>query len=350
MTKIKRYDHIFEKIATFDNLYTAYQLAIKGKRFKPEPLKITASLESSLLNICTDLWTDSFTPQPCHEFELRTEIKRRIVNAPSFRDCIVQHAIILQTEYMFDKKMIFDSYANRKGKGTHRAVKRLQQYLRKMPPRAYILQGDIRHYFPSISHDILKKDLERTIADPKLLNLWSKIIDSYNKTTGTGIPIGAPLSQLEAGIYLTPLDHLVKETLKEPCYLRLMDDFIIISPDKEKLAACLAAIKNFLENSRKLSLNRKTKIYPARCGVDFAGYRTWKTHILPRKRNLEAAKRRFKEMSWLYRHGKIELSDIQSRVASFAGYVKHCNACKSADSVMKRLTLTGKNERYPPTQ
>ena len=336
---IKRYGNLFEKVIDYDNLYAAYEKAAKGKRFKPDVMRTTARLECILTDIQNELASGTWKPQNYYEFELRTEVKRRIVDAPTFRDCIVHHAILNVVEPLFEKKMIHDSYANRIGKGTHKAVLRVKEFLRRKPERVYILQGDVSKYFPSIDHAILKKVISRTIADERLLALWYAIIDGFNSDTGKGIPIGSPISQLEAGIYLMELDHFVKESLHVSCYVRLMDDFILIDEDKAVLEDCHREILWYLQTQRKLSLNPKTHIYPTKQGIDFGGYRIWRGYALARKRNVKAAKIRFKAMSWLYRYGYLTLEDVRSRVASFLGYMKFCQGKRTTVSTLKHLVL-----------
>lgn len=206
----------------------------------------------------------------------------------------------------------------------------------------YILQCDIQKYYPSINHDALIEQLERTIRDERVIDLWRKILYGFSQD-GVGVPIGSLTSQLAANVYLNVLDHFVKECLHVKYYVRYMDDFILISNSKEHLWRCLDDITWMVEGILRLKLNKKTKIYPASRGVDFAGYRTFSGYILPRKRNIKAAKKRFRELSWKYKHGQIDIKAVGYRVNSFLGYVKHCRARRSTASALKRLKLTRGN-------
>lgn len=186
----------------------------------------------------------------------------------------------------------------------------------------------------------LKREISRTIKDKRLLEAWGLVIDRFNEDTGKGIPIGALTSQLAANIYLNPFDHFVKECMRAHFYVRYMDDFVIISNDKKELRKNLDDIRWFLETQLKLELNPKTRIYQASQGVDFCGYRTWSTHILPRKRNIKAAKKRFQRLSRKFRRGEIRVEDARQSVASFLGYCKHCNAYVTVQATLNRLVLT----------
>ena len=342
-----RYNNLWEKVVNFDNIYSGYLEARKGRRYKAEIMSIGSRIERIIFQMIFELNTGEWRPQQYYEFECRTEVKRRIINAPTFRDRVFHHALVRIVKPLFEKKFIYDSYACRDGKGTHKAVARLQRFIRRAARQGdhvYILQCDISKYYPSIDHDVLKRQIRRTISDKRLLEAWDRLIDGFNGDTEKGLPIGALTSQLCANIYLDPLDHFAKECIRAKMYLRYMDDFIFVSTNKAELKSILADVKWFIECHLKLKLNPKTAIFPANHGVDFAGYRTFKSRILPRKRNIKAAKIRFKDLSYKYRHGKAIIEDVRSRVASFLGYTKHCKAHKTAASTLRWIVLRKGNK------
>lgn len=339
----KTYNGIFDRIVSLDNLYDAYEDAKKGKRYKPETLETAWKAEETIHKIHKELKEGTWETDPFREFQARNEVKRRLVHAPSFRDRIVHHAIMRVVKNLFIEKFIFDSYGAIPGKGTQKAIKRVQFFLRRSSKNGtvYVLQGDIKSYYESIDKDILMEQIKRTIRDTRTLELFQKIINGY-KPNGRGVPIGAYTSQLAANIYLNVLDHYVKECMMVKNYVRYMDDFVVVANSKKELWGNLADIKWLIEGTLHLTLNAKTEIYPASKGVDFAGYRTFTTHILPRKRNIKAAKIRFKHLSHQYKYFRTNLSDVKPRVASFIGYVKHCQANKTAKSTLKWLRLRRK--------
>jgi hypothetical protein len=253
----------------------------------------------------------------------------------------VHHALVDTIEPYFENKMIYDSYACRKGKGTQAAVFRLQNMLskaRREYSKVYVLQADISRYFPSIRHSRLLGILDRTLRDSRALWLCDKIISNsgYNSI---GLPVGALTSQLFANVYMDRLDHKIKDDWGVKHYLRYMDDFVVLAGSKRQLWSLLSRIEEFLAIDLGLSLNPKTAIFPAASGIDFAGYRTWSTHILPRKRNIKRARKKFKHLSRLYAKGLVGLEHIKPRVASFLGYAKHCNAKKTTQSTLNMLVL-----------
>ena len=342
----KTYSQLYERIISFENLYLAYCDARRGRRYRGDILQFHQHHEEALLDLHASLKSRTWEPDPYREFLNITEVKRRIIHAPSFRDRVVHHALANVTRPLFEKKYIFDSYATIKGKGTHKAVYRVQEFLRQAGAAwgtVYVLQCDISKYYPNIDHDVLMEQVKRTIRDKDVIWLWEQIISGFTDT-GKGLPIGALTSQMAANIYLNVLDHFVKECLQGKYYVRYMDDFILLGPSKEYLWNALADIRWLIECHLKLKLNPKTGIYPASRGIDFAGYRTFTTHILPRKRNILAAKRRFKTLSHLYSKGLVSMERTKASVMSFLGYVKHCQARRTTISTLSRLVLKKKED------
>lgn len=329
----KTYNNLFDKICSLENLYAAYHDAKKNKRFKSEVLKAGFFIEEIIHDLHYQLHDMTWQPEPYREFVSQAEVKRRIIHAPTFRDRIVHHAILRIVKPLFEKKFIFDSYAVTVGKGQIRAVKRLQDFIRQASKQGevYVLQCDITKYYPSINHSILFKEISRTIRDKKVLEIWWRIIDSFPE----GLPIGAYTSQLSANIYLNILDHFVKEELGLKYYLRFMDDFIIILNDKQQLWSVYDKIHLFLTTRLKLRLNKRTKLFKATQGTDFAGYRTFRNKILPRKRNVKAARRRFKKFVSRIKRNEATKKELSARVQSFLGYMKHCDGYRTTQSTLK---------------
>jgi RNA-directed DNA polymerase len=199
-------------------------------------------------------------------------------------------------------------------------------------------------------------EVERTISDKDVLWLWRKIISGYGHDSGVGLPVGALTSQLAANIMLNRLDHIAKDDMGIQFYVRYMDDFIAIMPDKASAQKAMRELGEAV-NGLALSLNPKTAIHPWQRGIDFCGYRIWPTHILPRKRNIKRARLAFREMAAQYHGGEIDLDFVRQRVMSFIAYSKHCSAHRTVEGVLGDLVLVpglrdipGKiRTRRPPT-
>lgn len=337
----KSYGGLWAQVVSFENLLSGYEEARRGKRYKPEVLEFGEQVEGRLFSIQESLLAGNWSPAQYKEFWVVHSLKRRLVQAPAFCDRVVHHALIRVTQPPMERKWIFDSYACRNGKGTHRSVFRVKDFLHRASRlwgKVYVLQIDVSKYFPSINHEILLGNLTRTFREKEILSLFDRVVTGRNNT-GKGLPIGALTSQTLANHYLSEADHFIKECLEQKFYVRYMDDMIILDGSKDRLRSILADIDWFLQTQLRLELNPKTRIYPASEGVDFSGYRTWRTHILPRKRNIQAAKARFKSVSKLYSKGEMDFDAALARLASFIGYTKHCDCFKSAKSTVKYFIL-----------
>ena len=343
----KTHNNLYEQIISLDSLYAAHKQVQKGKKYNDVAAYARDHIEEIIDELRSRLINMTWQPDPYRRFWTRKEVKRRKVDEPSYRDRLLHNAIVTNTLPYFAKKFIFDSYAVTPGKGQHQAVFRAQEFIRRASKNGdvYILQCDIRHYYASINHDILLEQIKRTVRDKRLLTIWQRIIDGYH-TEGypdVGIPIGAVTSQLSANIYLNPFDHFIKECAEWKEYVRYMDDFILISNSKRKLWSILADIKWFLDTQLRLKLNPKTRVINAIDGLDFCGYRIFHSYLLPRKRNVKAAKKRFREMSYRYNHGTATFEDVNRRVQSFLGYMRHCDGYITTKSTLKSIKLKGAN-------
>ena len=274
---------LYGKVLDFENLLEAYRKAHLGRRDRKYVLDWEFNLEERLISLQKELQEGRYTPGAYHYFYVCDPKKRLVATAP-FKDRIVHHAICNIIEPIFDKSFIYDSYACRVGKGLHPAVARLQQFLRKKDAK-YALKCDIKKYFDSINHQILERLLREKIRDERLMQLLIMIIKSQKLPKG--MPIGNLTSQLFAGIYLSKLDHFVKRRLRAKYYLRYMDDFLILAPEKPVLHQWREEIRNFLKDKLDINLKKSTgQVFPTYLGVDFIGFVTFSTHRLVRKASL----------------------------------------------------------------
>lgn len=322
---MKRHGNIFEKIVTFENLLLASRNAVRGKKDKKAVASFCFHIENEVLALQSELLNRTYKPRPFIQFEVR-EPKVRKICSSDFRDRVVHHAICNLIEPIFESKSIYDSYACRENKGAHLAVKRCQQYTRKF---GYYLKCDIRKFFESIDHEILRSMLQRTFKDPQLLSLLSVIIDHRvdGNEPGKGLPIGNLTSQHFANYYLSLLDHFLKERLRVPGYVRYMDDFISFSNDKEHLNHLLAEIESFTGNHLKLKLKDKaTIIAPVSEGVPFLGFRVFPGLIRIKRENLVRMRRKIQKKEQLYLKGKISERSLIQSVTSIIGHVAHVNS------------------------
>jgi retron-type reverse transcriptase len=293
-------------------------------------LEFTRYLEENLIIIQNELIWRTYTTGEYRHFIVH-EPKARPVAALPFRDRVVQHAVNNVLEPLFDKGFIYDSYACRTGKGTHAGANRLTCFLQRAQRewgRVYCLKADIAKYFPSINHWTLKEIIRRRIACPDTLWLIDDIIDSGGDggTPPRGLPIGNLSSQLWANAYLDQLDHYVKEVLCERYYIRYMDDFVILGPDKQRLWQIRREAECYLNHRLDLRLNQKTGIWPISRGVDFLGYRIWPTHRLVRKSSIKRMQRKLRVFRRKHQAGQIGLERIDASIQSWLGHVSHASS------------------------
>lgn len=332
---------LWARLIDFENLYQAFEEARKGKRYRFEVMRFASNLEENLINLQNHLIWHSWQPGRQREFTV-FEPKMRMIQAPPFADRVIHHAMARLVEPLFERKFIFDSYACRKDKGTQKAVFRVQHFMqvakRNWGDGVYVLKADISKYFASIRHDVLMGEVERVIADKDVLWLWRTITSGYGHDDGIGLPVGALTSQLDANIMLNRLDHIAKDNMGLRFYVRYMDDFIVVAPDKASAQKAMQELGEAV-NSLGLSLNPKTAIHPWQRGLDFCGYRIWPTHILPRKRNIKRAKASFKAMAAQFKRGEIDHAFVHKRVKSFVAYSQHCSAKRTVEGVLKDFVL-----------
>jgi retron-type reverse transcriptase len=225
----------------------------------------------------------------------------------------MHHALCNIIIPIFEKSFIDNSYACRKEKGSHKAIKKLRSFL-KNRNNLYCLQCDISKYFDSINHDTLIKIIKKKIGCQKTINLIVKIIDSFNKDTGVGIPIGNLTSQLFANIYLNELDQFVSHELKQKYYIRYMDDFLILGSKKD-LRDLKIKVEQFLTDKLQLKMNpKKVNIFPCNKGIDFLGYIVFKDYILLRKSTIKRFIKKMKDKG------------IEEARKAWVAYAKHANS------------------------
>lgn len=329
--KMEKPTALYEKIFDFDTLLAAHRKTMLGKKDKPEVQKFEAQREENLISLQNELIWHTYTPSLTKIIHI-TDPKPREINAPAYRDRVLLQAMHIVLSPLFERKMIYHTYACRKGKGSHAAADMAQRYIREVSIKGkyYVLKCDIKHCYASINQDVLKAVIRKTIKEPDVLWLLDVTIDNYGDN-GVGIPLGAVMSQLFANVYLGELDHLIKDGYGFKRYLRYMDDFVLMSNEKEDLKLMLTAIRYWLLSDLKLELNAKTRILTGNEGLDFCGYRIWPDNRLPRKRNVRRMRKRLRKMVNLYKKQKCTSDAICQSWQSFLGYMKHC---KSHDTVV----------------
>lgn len=319
----------YEVLFDFENVYDGYLYTRKGKRDKACVKKFELNALENTVGIHEDLINRTYELDPYNDFYVY-EPKKRLIKAPSFRDRVMQRTLCKSVlEPVVEKHLIYDTYACRTGKGTHRGLYRLEDFLkryyRKNGRDGYIIKGDISKYFYSISHDILKNNLYPLTRPYDIEWLLDKIIDS---TENPGLPLGNQSSQWFANFYLSSFDHFVKEVLGIKYYIRYMDDFVAIVETKEQAKFILELMEKYLWEELRLKTNQKTQYFPIKNGIDFLGFHTYisesgKVYRKIRKDSKERIKKKLKRLKILYQEGKVSETTIKLIYDSWRGHAEH---------------------------
>lgn len=330
---MKRVGHLFESVTDFANLLRATHQAARGKTGQPRVAHFWFHLETELLTLQEELRQGRWRPSNFRVFEIR-EPKLRRISAADFRDRVVHHAICNLLEPVLDKRLIFDTWACRRGKGSHRAVARAQWFCRRYP---YFLKCDVRRYFDTIDHAVLKSMLGQILKDRPLIELLERIIDHPlpGVLPGKGLPIGNLTSQHFANLYLSELDHQLKDRQGLKAYLRYMDDMLIFAEDKAQLHAIQRSLEEFIGGRLQLQLKLSaTRLAPVSEGVPFLGFRIFPGLIRLNRQSLQRFRHRLYQRQQDYLSGKIEVEGVAASVTSMIAHMAHANTHRLRQSFL----------------
>lgn len=346
--KMKTFNNLFEKIISFENLMQASYRAQNGKRLRMSTAEFNFFREKEIFGLQDELAGGTYRPGKYRQFYVY-EPKPRLISAAPYRDRVVHQALCGVVEPIFESRFIYHSYACRKGKGTHRAILRCQEFARK---NSYALQCDIRRYFPSIDHERLYQIFSQRIRDKRVLWLAKVIIDSANglKVTGeqggkdivrgVGMPIGNLTSQFFANVYLNELDYFVKFGLREKYYIRYMDDFLIFGRDKGSLSRIIKKIALFLQDSLRLNLHpNKSTIFPVKSGVDFCGFRIFPYYRRLRGGNVKLFVKRIKKMQRDFSQGCIGIKQVSESIRAWIAHASWANTYRLRKNLFSQIIL-----------
>ena len=281
---MKRAKQLLPQIVDRDNLRLAFWKASKGKRHSHAVLAYQAELEANLATLQHQIAVAELEVGDYHYF-LVYEPKEREICASAFSEQVLHHALMNACHPYFDNAQIADSYASRKGKGTYSALDRARQFTKQYP---WFLKLDVRKFFASIHHDVLKTQLDRRFKEDTLKQCFYQIIDSYEHRTDRGLPIGNLTSQYFANQYLTGLDHFIKNELSFKGYVRYMDDMVLWAADKKQLIAARNTILAYANENLRLEI-KPCQLNQSCLGLPFLGYRVFPNKVLL----LQKSKQRF---------------------------------------------------------
>jgi len=319
---MKKFTATYKEIITVPNLLLAWEEFLIGKKKRNDVVIFQGQLMDNIFSLHQDLKNKVYKHNNYQAFNI-SDPKPRHIHKAVVRDRLLHHLLYQATFFYFDQQFIHDSYSCRLDKGTHRAVYRLAEFVNQVSKNnrrtVWILKCDIKKFFASIDHQILKDVLVKYINDPDLLWLFGQVIDSFNTPdrVGVGLPLGNLTSQLLVNVYMNEFDQFVKRELKVKCYVRYADDFVFLSEDKDYLMALRPQLDKFLNEHLKLSMHpQKVFLKTLASGVDFLGWVNFTGHRVLRT---TTKKRMLK---------KIEKSNESATRAAYLALLKHGNTYK----------------------
>ena len=331
---MKRYGNLFERVVEYGNLEQAFHNAARHKTRRSEVIEYGSHLEANLLQLQRELITGTYRTSEYKTFIIYEPKEREIYRLPYFPDRILHHAIMNVLEPIWVSTFTADTYSCIKNRGIHAAAKKVKQALREDPEgTTFCLKLDIRKFYPSINHDVLKSILRRKLKDKRLLRLLDEIIDSAD-----GVPIGNYLSQYFANLYLTYFDHWIKEQKRVKHYFRYADDIVILASDKSYLHSLMGEIRAYL-GDLKLEVKGNWQVFPvAARGIDFVGYVFFHTHTRMRKGIKKTFCRRLAKLN--KRKRPLSEKDFKQAICPWWGWAKSCDS----KHLIKKLSKTSKYE------
>jgi RNA-directed DNA polymerase len=317
---MKRLNNLYRNICSIENLILADDKARKGKGDQYGIMVHDRNREENILSLREMLLNKTYQTSAYTTFKVYEPKERIVYRLPYYPDRIAHHAVMNILEPIFVSTFTADTYSCIKGRGIHGAANAVRKALMDQPGTKFCLKLDIRKFYPSVDHDILKTLLRRKLKDPDLLWLLDEIIDS-----APGLPIGNYLSQYLANFYLTYFDHWIKEVKGVKYYFRYADDLVILSDSKEFLHQLLHDIRIYLAEKLKLEVKGNYQVFPVDDrGIDLVGYVFRHTHVLLRK----GIKKNF---------ARAVAAGRMASTVSYWGWAKHCNSGNLLNKLNKKL-------------
>lgn len=314
---MKRIGNLYEKIISIENLIVADSKARRGKSGSYGVKKHDRNKEANILKLHEILKQKSFKCSQYRVFTIYEPKEREIHQLPYFPDRIVHHALMNVLEPIWCSLFTADTYSCIKGRGIHGAMRKMDCVLKDVEGTKYCLKIDVRKYYPSIDHNILKQIIRKKVKCSDTLSLLDEIIDSAD-----GVPIGNYLSQYFANIYLAYFDHWVKEELKIKHYLRYADDMVFFGQTKEELHGLLVQVNHYFNEHLNLQIKSNYQVFPTARGVDFVGFVFRHTH----KRMRKSIKKNFARRLSKINKQELSTAEYKHSICGWLGWAKYSNS------------------------
>ena len=364
---MEKYSHVFERFTTFENLYNGYLLARRKKRLKREVLEYSARLEDNIFYDLGRLRDRSYhtgTPHPFYEWFP----KKRLIHSLPFNDRVVNCAAYLQLWPIYSTSFYEHSYGSIPNRGTIKAVKRLQDWMRTVQHRPGWVIGkmDVAKFFFRIPFEVQLRELGRPLDDPNMmwfletaircdgrpfgLPLKFDDVTTAERIPGRGMQVGSLISQTSANVVLTPLDHYIKRVLRIPYYIRYMDDMVFLCESKQQAWEATQACDEFLRSGFGLQLNDKTAVVPIRHGIEFIGRMVYVDRVQLRKGTTLRMKQHLAYVMKHYALGELDVDYcISVFISYYLGLLPQTNSEALRRKILDGFVLVRNMEQYRET-
>ncbi len=329
---MKRANGLLGRIIEPENLRWAAWKAAKGKRNAQAVLAYQADLDANLLHLRGQIISGRVEVGDYRYFKVY-EPKERQICASAFREQVLHHALMNVCHEYFDRAQIFDSYASRKGKGNYAALERAKHFSHS---HAWFLKLDVRKFFESVHHDVIKGQLALLFKEQRLLEVFDAILDSYEAHPNLGVPIGNLTSQYFANHYLAGLDHFIKEELRIKAYVRYMDDMVLWHQDKAALKAALREIGDYLHGCLHCDL-KPPLLNRCRLGLPFLGYRVFPHYLHLLQKSKVRFIRKMKRIEEHYQSGTWSEEACARHAWPLVAFTEHADAKVFRKNVLLHL-------------
>jgi len=336
---MKTYNNLYTNLCSLENLFLAYKNARKGKSSKYYIKRFEKKKVRNIFLLKKELESLTYKPKQLKRFIIK-DPKTRTIHISDFRDRVVHHALINILQPIYEKIFIYDSYASRINKGTHKSIQRFNIFKRRVSKNGrliknpysknsiigYVLKADIKQYFNEVNQEVLIKIINKKIKDKNVIWLTKQILNNFNSNeNGKGMPLGNYTSQFFANVYLNDLDYFIKHELKAKYYIRYVDDFVILHSSKEQLLKWKEEIIQFLKEKLKLEIHPdKSKIVILLRGIDFVGFRNFYYYRLLRKRDIRKIINKIRN----YKKGNITEEKMLEIFQGWNAHAKWANSYK----------------------
>jgi retron-type reverse transcriptase len=353
---VKSHANLWPRITSFENLWQAFRRARLGKRGRPDVAAFEFDLEPNLLQLQGELREETYRPGGYRNFVVHEPARRKISAAP-FRDRVVHHALCGVIEPLFERVFLPHSFANRVGKGTHRALDRCGALVQQ---HRYVLKADVSKFFPSVDHEVLSGLLARRVRCAPTRRLMRQILASgagvlaeeYPMTwfpgdtlldpleRARGLPIGNLTSQFWANVYLHELDRFVVRTLGWDAYVRYVDDFLLFGDDPRTLRAAREEIATFLATLRLTLHPRKTRVMPVAAGVPFLGFVHRPGRVRIKRDAITRFRRRMRRYRRAFSEGALGVDRLSASVRSWVAHAAYGQTYRLRSAILSDLAFS----------